>query len=302
MITNSVFSETRAKVDAHLINVVNKRGRGLPNHELLSTLILDCKFEPSADKIRYLNKLYWALNDLLSVVSRTVIKFKSVDYNTRIMTSSVERRPVGIGPYIQLEDYVSKPYTEIWFRDNYADKTPAELEQINEPVVSENTKLGIYESEVETPESEDETAQTIRQVVNTWNHPKGTSGVIEDMFKPVLDANYDPIKFEKFVAELTPPDQTPQPTEPGVKGSLKTLPPKVMLLEQLGFFKLPAVVELSFESKGKLVSALCGGSADNAVDYIRNCDPKLTANGKNPYRNHANIQAVDDLLSQLKKD
>lgn len=83
------------------------------------------------------------------------------------------------------------------------------------------------------------------------------------------------------------------------KPILKNLPPKILLLDQIGFFKLPDVQKLSYESKGKLISALCGGSADNAVDYIRQCDPDRTSLEKNPYRNPSNVTAVSNLLKSL---
>lgn len=83
------------------------------------------------------------------------------------------------------------------------------------------------------------------------------------------------------------------------KGIWKNLPPKVLLLDKLDFFKLPAVAELSNESRGRLVSILCGGSSDNAVDYIRECDHSRLSLSKNPYRNPKNIQAVEDLLAEL---
>ncbi|WP_018621669.1 hypothetical protein [Spirosoma luteum] len=91
------------------------------------------------------------------------------------------------------------------------------------------------------------------------------------------------------------------PNESGIKGQWKNLPPKILLLDKLGFFKLPEVQKLSFESKGKLISTLCGGSADNAVDYIRHCDPERTALENNPYRNQKNVNAVDELMALLNR-
>lgn len=103
----------------------------------------------------------------------------------------------------------------------------------------------------------------------------------------------------------TPSQQEHEPEQPnpkGKRGPFSNLPPKILLLHELGFFKLEAVQKLGLESKGKLISAICGGSADNATDYIRECNPStaLNASEKNPYRNKANRDAVKELLEALK--
>lgn len=123
-----------------------------------------------------------------------------------------------------------------------------------------------------------------------------------DLFKE----HREEIEFYLNGGKITPTstDQKPEPTEPtgpGAKGPLKNLPPKILLLHELGFFDLPKVKVLDWEAKGKLISALCGGNADNATDYIRACDPDKLARNDNPYRNPKNIQAAKELLALLNK-
>ena len=281
MITNSVFSETRAKVDAHLISVMNKKGRGLPNHELLYTLIHDCQLEPSADKIRYLNKLYWVLTDLLSTVYQTFLTVKTVDVSTCSIIYSQQRRCVNrMGPYEQLEDLVT-PDNEDHFQATYVGKTFAELEQLIPPAVHENSKLDIYS---QGPETEEDVPETIWQVFNIWNNPKGTKGAIEEMFKPVLNANYGRIEFETFVKELTPPDQAPEPTEP----ILDRTPFRIVLTSQLlreeGLFpskKLALAEKKGLEFLGYLTGYTYLGHLKKANTAVNNMLKNITGEEDN---------------------
>lgn len=116
--------------------------------------------------------------------------------------------------------------------------------------------------------------------------------VYEEHKQYLIIKEYDEFGDEVYSEQLK--------SENSDKPIFKKLPPKVLLLEKLGFFKLPCVLRLNWESKGKLVSALCGGNADNAVDYIRSCDPDRLALQNNPYRNAQNVKAVEDLLDSLR--
>ena len=78
---------------------------------------------------------------------------------------------------------------------------------------------------------------------------------------------------------------------------------QIMLLNEIGFFELDFVKNLTTESKGRLFSKLLNRNWKNITEYIRYCDPDGHKSMEdNPYRHSTYLAKIQKFIEELKSD
>ena len=204
---------TQDRINAHMSRLAQKQAYGLPEWDLLKTVVEEVKSQYSPDKSKYVAKLYYAIKDLFTLDYHAVCEVIGIDEEARSITSVWSRYYANrVGPP-EKEPPFTQTVSEELFNSDYAGKS---LEQLNQnPLSIKSIKLNKYAKErsLEKPleDEEDGSYNFIHWVMDGEN---ATKQKIDNLFKPVIDSGWNSVTFEQFVEQYKPTPTTLTPPAP----------------------------------------------------------------------------------------